>query len=62
MRHDPMPTRSRYIRDGAPRHCAACGQKFDGRAWRHGQKYFCDQACAEDLAPDPRAERVAAAG
>lgn len=53
---------SRFLNGGAPTNCAFCNTKFEGHAWRHQDRYFCGEWCAEGWetaqTPETRARKV----
>jgi len=48
----PMLGKSRYMLSGSPRNCAFCNEPLKEEAHRRGERYFCNELCA-DAARDP---------
>ena len=40
---------NKFFVAGAPAHCALCDKRFDGKAYRGGdRRFYCSQFCATD--------------
>jgi len=42
-----MLSASRYLMNGSPRCCAFCREPLHGEALRRGDRYFCNELCAD---------------
>jgi len=42
-----MLSTSRYLMNGSPRSCAFCREPLRQEAHRRGERYFCNELCAD---------------
>ena len=54
-----MFSMSRYVMNGSPRVCAFCREPLRHEAHRRGDRYFCNELCA-DACSDPMIRHPAA--
>ena len=47
----PEVVSHRYLVNGSPRNCAYCRDPLQGEILRRGDRYFCNELCA-DAAPE----------